>query len=84
MLRHWRTKVLWYIRMLACLFGGGSSVFNFGRWSAYLEAIPRRLLDLLWPMYVDDGQITDLQAAKGEGQVAVEEFFELSGAGMSL
>jgi hypothetical protein len=35
-------------------------------------------------MYVDDGEITDLQEAKGEGQAVVEDYFHLTGADLSM
>ena len=71
-----------FVRVLVALFGQGSAFVNFERWSAFLEAAPRRLLWLLWTMYVDDGQITDAQAAKGTGQELAHVFFEKIGAGL--
>ena len=70
MIRHPETRAVKFVRVLAALFGQGSAFFNFERWSAFLEAAPQRLLWLLWTMYVDDGQLTDLVAAKGEGRRA--------------
>ncbi len=69
------------MRVLAALFGQGSAFFNFERWSAFLEAAPRRLLWILWTMYVD-GQITDLREARGTGQEVIHVFFEENGAGL--
>ncbi len=83
MLRHPNTKQLLYYQMLAALFGQGSSVYSFERWSAFLEAAPRRSLWLLWVMYVDDGSLVDLQAAKGSGQALVHAFFDAVGTGLS-
>ncbi len=82
MVRHPQTRALRFIRALASLFGQGSAFFNFARWSAFLEAAPRRLLFLLCTMYVDDGQLTDLAAAKGSGQQLIHDFFEEIGAGL--
>ncbi len=76
------TGAVKFVRVLAALFGQGSAFFNFERWSAFLEAAPRRLLWLLWTMYVDDGQLTDAQAAKGTGQELAHVFFEERGAGL--
>ena len=41
------TKKVLVIAMYGALFGEGSSVFSFGRWSAFLEAAPRRVLWML-------------------------------------
>ncbi len=68
MLRHPLTGKLWFYQMLAALFGQGSSVYSFERWSAFLEAAPRRLLWLLWVMYVDDGSLVDLRALRAQGK----------------
>ena len=51
-------------------------MFGFARWSAFLEAAPRRLIMLLWAMYVDDGRLIDLASAKGAGQKLIATFFE--------
>ncbi len=59
MVRHPQTGKLYFVQMLAALFGQGASVFGFERWSAFREAAPRRLLWLLWVMYIDDGSLTD-------------------------
>ncbi len=83
MLKHPSTGKLWFFQMLAALFGQGSSVYSFERWSAFLEAAPRRLLWLLWVMYVDDGSLVDLTGAKGSGQALIHEFFEAIGTGLS-
>ena len=68
MLKDPATRQLVFAQMWAALFGLGSAVYSFGRWSAFREALPRRLLHLLWSMYVGDGSSTDLEAAKGSGQ----------------
>ena len=44
MVRHPQTGRLQFVQMYAALFGHGSSVYSFERWSAFLEAAPRRLL----------------------------------------
>ena len=83
MVRHPQTGRLQFVQMYAALFGHGSSVYSFERWSAFLEAAPRRLLWLLWVMYVDDGQLTDVAEAKGSGQALIHTFFEELGTGLS-
>ena len=83
MVRHPQTGKLWYFQMLAALFGQGSSVYSFERWSAFLEAAPRRLLWLMWVMYVDDGSLVDLAGAKGAGQALIHTFFDELGTGLS-
>ena len=83
MLRHPLTGRLWFYQMQAALFGQGSSVYSFERWSAFLEAAPRRLLWLLWVMYVDDGSLVGLASAKGAGQALIHEFFDAIGTGPS-
>ncbi len=82
MVRHPQAGYIRFVRVLAALFGQGSAFFNFERWSAFLEAVPRRLLALLWAMYVDDGQLTDAEEAKGAGQALIHTFFEEIGAGL--
>ncbi len=83
MRKHPRTRKIVYYQMLAALFGQGSSVYSFERWSAFLEAAPRRLLWLMWVTYVDDGSLVDLTAAKGSGQALIHEFFDAIGTGLS-
>ena len=83
MIRHPETGELRFYQMLAALFGQGSSVYSFERWSAFLEAVPRRLLGLLWSMYVDDGSLVDLAQAKGSGQALLHAFFDAIGSGLS-
>ncbi len=83
MLRHPTTGALRFVQMYAALFGQGASVYAFARWSAFLEACPRRLLWILWTMYVDDGSLSDPQEAKGSGQAAIHTFFDLIGTGLS-
>ena len=77
------TQELLFNQMLAALFGQGSSVYSFERWSAFLDAAPRRLLWLMWVMYVDDGSLVDLKEAKGSGQALIHEFFKAVGTGLS-
>ena len=83
MVKHPRTGALRFVQMLAALFGQGASVFGFERWSAFLAAAPRRLLWLLWVMYVDDGSLTEPAAAKGSGQALTHAFFHAVGTGLS-
>ena len=40
MVRHPETGRLKFVQMYAALFGQGSSVYSFERWSAFLEAGP--------------------------------------------
>ncbi len=42
-----RTRQMKYVQMFAALFGQGSAVYSFGRWSAFLESAPGRLLFVL-------------------------------------
>ena len=64
-----------YLTAFAMLFGLSSSVMNFMRWSAFLEAAARRVAALLHTMYVDDGNLGDLGLAKGSGQVLLNVLF---------
>ncbi len=57
----------------ALLFGWASSVWQFSRWSYFLEAASRRILALLHAHYVDDGNLVDLALARGAGQAALNE-----------
>jgi hypothetical protein len=79
MARHPDTGAVWCFPMLAALFGNGSSVYAYARLSCFLEAIPRRLLHLLWTMYVDDGQLTEPTSGQKEAQELIHEFFEYMG-----
>jgi hypothetical protein len=54
--------------MYALLFGFSSSVIQFSRFSKFLESFWRRLLFLLWSLYVDDSSIVDFASAKGSAQ----------------
>jgi len=74
------TGKLEFFQMYAALFGFESSVYAFGRWSAFLQAAGRRVGMLLWSMFVDDGNLIDLAEAKGEGQNLVGTLFRLLGA----
>ena len=65
-----------FLEAYALLFGLSSSVMDFMRWSTFLEAAARRVLALLHTMYVDDGGIGDMSAAKGAGQAALNILFE--------
>ena len=66
--RHPTTGVMYYQQVDAMLFGFSCSVIQFGRWSRFLESFSRRILALLWSMYVDDSTLTDAAKAKGAGQ----------------
>ena len=70
---------LFYI-VKACLFGYSTSVHNFGRWSRFHEAVCRRIASLLWAMYVDDGQCTDLNYALGASKAVARSIFKATGA----
>ena len=72
MVKHPQTGEVWCFPMLAALFGNGSSVYAYARLSCFLEAAPRRMLSLLWAMYVDDGQLTEPSASKSEAQILVQ------------
>ena len=76
-IRHPETQTWTFLQMWAVLFGFESAVLQFGRWSKFCEGAGRRLLSLLWSLYVDDGQQCDLQAAKGERASTRERFFLL-------
>ncbi len=72
-----------FFQLYAALFGFASAVYAFGRWSAFLEACGRRIGQLLWAMYVDDGNLLDGASAKGSGQALIGEIFKLLGASLS-
>ena len=74
------TQLVKFIQLYAALFGFESAVYAFGRWSAFLEAAGRRIGQLLWSIYVDDGDLIDLAAAKGSGQALIGTMFQLMGA----
>ena len=63
----------------AMLFGFSASVLQFDRWSAFIEAVARRLCMLPWSMYVDDGHLTDLLLAEAAGQELAGALFEVLG-----
>ena len=63
----------------ALLFGFSASVIQFGRWSAFLQAVQRRILALLLSMYVDDSNLTDVKQAGGLGQEASRSLCSLLG-----
>ena len=69
--------------MVAALFGNGSSVYAYARLSYFLEAAQRRLIALLWIMYVDDGQLTEPCESGQAGQTLVQVFFEYMGMSLS-
>eukprot|EP00971_Amphidinium_carterae_P166954 3308728-Amphidinium_carterae.1 len=61
------------------LFGFSSAVMQFGRFSAFIEAVGRRVLHLLVSLYVDDAHLTDLSASKGSAQQLLTSFMHLLG-----
>ena len=75
---------VWFCIMFAMLFGLSSSVVQFGRWSRFLEALNRRMLWLLWCLFVDDSGMVDLKAGKGSAQRAGSAVFAALGVGVSL
>ena len=81
--RHPKDGKAYFVQMYAALFGYESSVYGFGRWSAFLEAAGRRIAQLVWTMYVDDGYLIDLQSARGSGQHLIHVLFELLGTHLS-
>jgi hypothetical protein len=78
--RHPSTHVWHYQLVWAALFGYSSAVISFGRWSVFLQAVCRRLAQLLYSMYVDDGILVDGRCARGAGQALVHAVFEAVGA----
>ena len=52
----------------ALLFGFASSVFQFERFSFFLEAVGRRALHLMVSLFVDDSHLDELDSAGGHGQ----------------
>ena len=81
--KHPKTGQVMYALFYAALFGFESAVYSFGRWSMFLEAMTRRLGALLWSMYVDDGNLVDLEEAECEGQLLTHAIFEACGARLS-
>ena len=54
------TSLVWRFMLgYAMFFGYSSAVIQFGRYSKFLEALGRRIGQLLWSMYVDDGSLQD-------------------------
>lgn len=72
-------NVMMYQQVEAMLFGFSSAVVGFGRWSRFLESLGRRVLALLWSMYVDDGNLTDGDVARGTGQQLIGYAFRRLG-----
>ena len=73
------TQQVHYQQIFAMVFGLSSAVIQFGRRSKFLECLGRRVLALLWAMYVDEGNLTDAAQAKGAGQALVVKAFEQLG-----
>ena len=57
-----------FVIMSALLFGFSASVMQFARWSRFLEAMTRRVLCLMWALYVDDSNVVDFAIGKGSAQ----------------
>ena len=55
---------LWFCIMYAMLSGLSSSVVQLGWWSRFLEAFMRRIMWILWMLFVDDSCMVDLKVAK--------------------
>ena len=68
----------------ATLFGLSSSVKHFARWSHSLQAIARRIIQLMWSMYVDDGSLVDAEAARESGQQAAASMFQDMGTQLAV
>ena len=68
MVKHPESGEVRFVIMSALLFGFSASVMQFARWSRFLEAMMRRVLCLLWAMYVDDSNVVDFADGKGSAQ----------------
>ena len=75
----WMFQIVW-----ATLFGLSSSVMHFARWSHFLQAIARRIIQLMWSMYVDDGSLVDAEAAGESGQQAAASMFQDMGTPLAV
>ena len=62
-----KTETVSYVQLYAALSGLESAVYGCGRFSAFQQAMIRRMCGLLWSMHVDDGDLIDLADAKGKG-----------------
>ena len=63
----------WETRCWALLFGFAASVFQFERFSFFLEASGRRMLHLMISLFVDDSHLDELDVAGGHGQALWQE-----------
>ena len=63
----------------ALLFGFKSSVMQYLRWAEFQQAFARRLLGLMWSVYVDDSNVVDFGSNKGSAQWLGRVGFELLG-----
>ena len=61
----------------ALLFGFASSVMSYLPWAEFQQAFARRLLVLLWSIYVDDSNMVDFKSGKGSAQRLGKVGFEL-------
>ena len=75
MVKHPQTGRVQFVIMGALLFGFSASVMQFARWSRFLEAFARRVLALMWAMYVDDSNIIDFASGKGSAQKLGRDIF---------
>ena len=71
--QHPQTKEVHVFPCWALLFGFAASVFQFERFSFFLEAAGRRVLHLMVSLYVDDSHLDDLECAGGHGQALWKE-----------
>ena len=74
----WQTPA--YQVYAGLLSGLPLAVTSFNRFSRLLEALTRRLCQVLTSLYFDDATITDVQSAKGSGQWAMNQLCSLSGS----
>ena len=63
----------------ALLFGYRASVMHYLTWAEFQQAFARRLLVMMWSVYVDDSNIVDFRTAKGSGQRLGRRGFQLLG-----
>ena len=63
----------------ALLFGFRASVMHYLTWAEFQQAYARRLLVLMWSVYVDDSNIVDFKTARGSGQFLGRRGFQLLG-----
>ena len=71
----WQYQEVW-----GRLFGFSSAVLNFNRWPRFLQAVTRRVLGIMFAMYIDGAAFQDVSSAKGSGQDVVRKSFAMIGA----